>query len=344
MLPLNSAIIGCGAIFPMHAEALRQLPAARLAAVVDIDKTRAAAAAEQYDCRSYADYREMLQDETIQVVHICTPHYLHAEMALAALRRGKHVLTEKPMAIELADAAAMIRTARETGRQLGICFQNRYNATSLRIKALLDSGAAGKLIRARGSVRWHRDEAYYRSGDWRGTWAMEGGGVLINQAIHTLDLLQWFGGPIRDIRGEIATTGLQGVIEVEDTAQAAITFQNGAVATFSATNCHPVNDPVEIELECERLTLKLADGLTIETRDGQIERVEEINTATGEKSYWGMSHAVLIGHFYHCLETGQSFPIAGEDGLTALQMVLAIYRSSREQRAIPWEELALAAG
>ncbi len=340
MQQLSSAIIGCGAIFGVHAEALRQLPAARLAAVVDIDAAKAAEAAQCYDCRSYTDYREMLQDEAIQVVHICTPHYLHAEMAEAALRGGKHVLTEKPMAIAIADAEGMIRTARETGQQLGVCFQNRYNATSVRIKELLDSGAAGRLIRARGNVRWHRDEDYYRSGAWRGTWAMEGGGVLINQSIHTLDLLQWFGGAIRDIQGTIATTDLEGVIEVEDTAEATIRFQNGATATFFATNCHPTNEPVTVELECERLTLRLAESLTIEYHDGRVEQVEEINVRTGEKSYWGASHAALIEAFYNCLGTGQPFSLAGPEGLNALKMVQAIYRSAQQDRVVTWDELA----
>jgi UDP-N-acetyl-2-amino-2-deoxyglucuronate dehydrogenase len=339
MEKLNTAIIGCGAIFGVHAAALQQLPEARLAAVVDINEAKAAEAAQHYGCRSYTDYRQMIQDERIQVVHICTPHYLHAEMTIAALRSGKHVLVEKPMATMLADAAAMINVSRETGKSLGVCFQNRYNSTAVRLKSILDSGQAGKVLRARAALKWHRDAAYYQESGWRGAWATEGGGVLINQAIHTLDLLQWFIGGIKSVTGSIATNCLKDIIEVEDTAQAVFTFKNGVTADFCATNCHPVNAPVKLEIECERLSLKLAGDLAIQTLDGRVEKVTEVNARTGAKAYWGCSHLELITDFYRCLQTGEHFTLDGVAGRTALQMVQAIYRSAREQRVVLWDEV-----
>jgi UDP-N-acetyl-2-amino-2-deoxyglucuronate dehydrogenase len=342
MEKLNTAIIGCGTIFGVHAAALQQIPETHLAAVVDIDAAKAAVEAKRYGCKSYTNYRQMLQDGRIRAVHICTPHYLHAEMTIAALQSGKHVLVEKPMAIALTDAKAMIDVARKTGKRLGICFQNRYNPTSIRIKKILASGRAGKILHAKAAVKWHRDAAYYQKDGWRGTWATEGGGVLINQAIHTLDLLQWFIGDIASVTGSIATTSLKNVIEVEDTAQAVFTFKNGVTADFFATNCHPVNAPVELEIECERLTLKLAGDLTIETQEGKVAKVAEITRRTGRKAYWGNSHETLIRDFYQSLCTGECFAIDGPAGRTALQMVQAIYLAARRQREVLWDEVAAA--
>jgi UDP-N-acetyl-2-amino-2-deoxyglucuronate dehydrogenase len=341
MEKFQTAIIGCGTIFDVHAAAVQQLPEAQLAAVVDINETRAVEAAQRYDCRSYTDYRQMLQDRQIQVVHICTPHYLHAEMAIAALRSGKHVLVEKPLAITLADADVLIGVARETGKKLGVCFQNRYNSTAVRLKSILDSGQAGKVVHAKAALKWHRDADYYRKSGWRGTWATEGGGVLINQAIHTLDLLQWFLGEITSVSGNVATNCLQNIIEVEDTAEAVFTFQNGVTADFFATNCHPVDAPVELEIECERLNLKLAGDLTIRTPAGVVTKVAEINQRTGEKAYWSNSHGALFRNFYRSLRTGEDFAIDAAAGRVALQMVKAIYYSAQRQREVLWKELPL---
>lgn len=191
MKKLNSAIIGCGSIHTVHAEALVSSAHANLYAVCDIDEARASNSAEKYNCRAFSDYHEMLNDSNIDVVHICTPHYLHAPMAIAAMKSGKHVLCEKPIATSTGDAEEMIRVSRETGKKLGICFQNRYNTTSQKIKDTLVSGKAGKILGAKAFVTWHRDKSYYDSGEWRGTWEKEGGGVLImgdgdNYSIHGL--------------------------------------------------------------------------------------------------------------------------------------------------------------
>jgi UDP-N-acetyl-2-amino-2-deoxyglucuronate dehydrogenase len=339
MKRLNTAIIGCGTIFGIHASVVQHSAGARLVAVTDIDEVKAEKAARQYDCGSYTDYRQMLRDGRIQVVHICTPHFLHAEMAIAALRSGKHVLVEKPMAITLADAETMIDVARKTGKSLGVCFQNRYNSTAIRVKNILDSGRAGKVVYAKAALKWHRDAAYYQQSNWRGAWATEGGGVLINQAIHTLDLLQWFLGEPKSVTGNIATNGLKNIIEVEDTAQAVFTFENGVTADFFATNCHPENAPVELEIECERLTMRLAGDLAIQTPDGRVERLPEENVRTGAKAYWGCSHLELIADFYHCLQSGERFAVDGTAGRTALQMVRAIYTSAGQKREVWWDEM-----
>lgn len=326
---LNVAVIGCGAIYPNHADAIVEYPGVKLYAVCDKNEERAKKAAHKYECKHYIDYEDMLKDKEINIVHICTPHYLHAPMAIKAMQSGKHVLTEKPIATSTSDALEMIRVSKETGRHFGVCFQNRYNSTSLRVKEILESGKAGRVIGAKAFVTWFRDEKYYTESGWRGTWEREGGGVLINQAIHTLDLLQWFIGDIERIKANVDTRVLEGVIEVEDTADATICFKNQAKALFYATNGYVRNSPVEIEIVCENAVIKLCDDLIIKYKDGQVEQLKPTDKKTGEKAYWGASHGYLIHDFYNKILSGEKFGVGGEEGITALKMIECIYKSSK---------------
>jgi UDP-N-acetyl-2-amino-2-deoxyglucuronate dehydrogenase len=329
MKTIKTAIIGCGAIHGTHVDAIACNPHVKLAAVVDIDEARAEASALKYGCDYYTDYKELLKQEDIEVVHICTPHYLHAPIAIDAMKAGKHVLTEKPMAINAADAEEMIRVSELTGKKIGICFQNRYNTTSERIKELLESGDAGKILGGKAFVTWHRDEKYYAGGDWRGTLDKEGGGVLINQAIHTLDLLQWFIGDVETLKASIDTRLLNNVIEVEDTAEATIKFKSGATGLFYATNCYCTDSPVFIELMCEKAHIRLESELTIKYANGETEVVMDCDKATGDKAYWGCGHKALINDFYGRLVNGTEFGVEGEQGITAVKLVNAIYKSDK---------------
>lgn len=186
MKKFRSAVIGCGNIFPMHAVSITRCPNAELVAVCDNKKDRADAKAKEFGCKAYYDYKEMLDKEDIDVVHICLPHYLHPIVAIECMKRGKHVLTEKPMSIKLEDSKAMIDTANECGVTLACIFQNRYNAGTVLTKQLLDDGTLGRILSAKCYVTWDRSDSYYGSSDWKGTWDKEGGGVIIDQAIHTL--------------------------------------------------------------------------------------------------------------------------------------------------------------
>lgn len=334
MKKFNGAIVGCGAISTMHGEPMSDSEIINLHAVCDIDEEQAKKAAEKYGCKYYTDYDEMLRDESIEVIHICTPHYLHAPMAIKAMRSGKHVLTEKPMAIKPDDAANMIQVSRETGRTLGVCFQNRYNNTSVFVKELLLSGKAGRVIGARSFVTWARERSYYADSNWRGTWEKEGGGVLINQSIHTLDLLQWFIGDIAGLKANVDTRVLKDVIEVEDTADATILFQNGARAIFYVTNCYVSNAPISIELVCENAVIKLEEDVEVVYQDGHVEKFVAGEALGGTKSYWGVSHKYLIDDFYSSLSKGESFKVDGEQGITTIKIIEAIYESSRSGRFV----------
>ena len=334
MIKLRAAIVGCGAIYTNHAEALTNNDNIELVCVCDINEEKAANAADKYKCRYYTDYNEMLKTEKLDVVHICTPHYLHASMSITAMQSGKHVLTEKPMAISVSDARSMIDVSKKTGKRLGVCFQNRFNATSVRIKEAIDSGEVGKVIGAKGLVTWHREAPYYVNSGWRGSWETEGGGVLINQSIHTLDLLQWFLGDINYIKGSVDTRLLEEVIEVEDTAEATIKFKTGATAIFYATNCYATDSPVELEIICEKAVLKLNGDLIIKYKNGETSCTTDAFKATGEKAYWGSGHKLLINNFYKKLIDNTVFSINGEQAITAVQMIRAIYKSQKEKQYV----------
>jgi len=329
---LGVAIIGCGAIFPLHAKALIDLEGVQLLTVADVEDEKARLAALEYGCQSLSDYREIAERPDIDVVHLCTPHYLHAEMAVELLNAGKHVLTEKPIALDLPSAQRMLEAAEGSKGQLGVVFQNRYNEPSILIKEFITSGELGPLVCMKGIVTWHRNDAYYSDSKWRGQWATEGGGVLINQSIHTLDLLQWFGGEVASVRGSVSTDVLHNVIEVEDSAHAAITFKNQARALFYATNAYLVNSPVELEVVFEQGTLLMRRDCLYLWRDGQETLLCEPSSSAAEgKSYWGSGHRRLIHDFYGHLRAGRSFWINGAEGIKALQLIHDIYDSSNKR-------------
>ena len=324
MKKIYTGIIGCGAISPIHADAVRLLENAELLYVADIDPNRAKAAAEKYQCRYVADYSILLANPDIEVVHLCLPHYLHAPVAIEFLKAGKHVLTEKPMGMNVQQCEEMIRVSEKTGKTLGVCFQNRYHDTSTHVKELIDSGSMGQVLGARAFVTWERNKDYYTSSPWRGTWEKEGGSLLMNQAIHTLDLLQWFMGEVADVRGIARTHFLTDVIETEDTAEALILFESGARALFYATNAYVSNAPVYIEILCEKGTMILNGDLSIQWKNGCSDTVKDALPG-GYKSYWGTGHKNLIHDFYRCIREGAPFPVDGYEGMKAIEIIEKIY-------------------
>ncbi len=333
---LRVALIGCGAIAKVHLKEIANLAhLAELTVVVDVDRDKCEQVAKLYSCTSEMDYRSVLQRDDIDVVHICTPHHLHAEMAIEAIKAGKHVLLEKPLAESPLAAQALLKaTEQHPQAQVGIVFQNRYNSASTVIKQYIEEQTLGRLVSMKGIVTWHRDKSYYQS-EWKGKWKTEGGGVLINQAIHTLDLLQWFGGEVESIKGQISNDSLEHVIEVEDTAHANIVFKNGTTAIFYATNAYGMNSPVQIELVFEHGILHMngEQVMLIQDETHQVLSQPEVSI-TGEKSYWGRSHGILIADYYEHLLANKPFPIQVKEGYKALHIVFSIYESSRSGQRI----------
>ena len=324
MAKIRAAVIGCGGISSRHLEAISHMDDVELVCVADVREDRAKAKAEQYGCAYTTDWHEFAKREDIDVVHLCTPHYLHAPMAIELLDAGKRVLTEKPMASEVADAEEMIRPA--AGR-LGVVFQNRYNDAAQYIKKAIADERYGKLLSLRAAVNWHRTPEYYTESGWRGKFATEGGGVLINQAFHTLDLLIYFAGKPAAVRGSVSTDVLYDYIEVEDTAHGLIKFENGLMANFYCTTTFGTDRPVEIELIFEKGVLKTDAETLREKVDGE-EKTIITQELSGEKSYWGATHEVLIRDFYDCVKENKPFWIDGASALPVLKMLKGVYASS----------------
>ena len=312
---MKAAIIGCGVIGHVHAEIL---PAyAELCAVCDKDEAKMDAFP---NARHYTDYEAMLEEVVPDVVHICTPHYLHTEMILACLNRNIHVLCEKPLCINEEDIPKILQAEKTSSAQLGICLQNRYNHSSLAVKEHLNGQTA---VAGIGHMSWHRDAAYYASGDWRGKWATEGGGVLINQALHTLDLMQWFCGMPEELTASVSNLTLHNDIEVEDTAT--LICPNFNLYASIGTG---FNFPAEITLRTNREWIRMTPHYAV--IGDQIETFPDQKAFFGKECY-GTGHEALIADYYSCIQSGRKFAIDGAEGAKVIHLILAAYRSQGEK-------------
>ena len=335
---LKTGLIGLGGISRVHLDALKNLESACVTAVCDIDTQKLEKARLETGAKAYTDWKELVNDPDVEIVHVLTPHYLHAPMSIYALRQGKHVLCEKPMASELSDALSMIEEADRSAATLNVIFQNRYNASTVALKRIIESGEAGAFKGARASICWHRTAPYYTESGWRGAWRTEGGGVLINQSIHTLDLLSYLGGPIKRVKGSVSTDLLAGTIEVEDSAHAVFEYENGAVGVLHATNDYAFSAPIMLEMAFENGVWQLWAEKLFKLEDGVPKLVTSGESAAhlGEKSYWGASHKTEIEKVYDCILSGKPFEIDGRSAFPALALVKGIYESSASGR---WVEL-----
>ena len=332
---MKVAVIGCGNVSKMHFKALNENPETEIAAVADIKPERADAKASEFGARAYYDFDELIENEQLDAVHICTPHYLHTPMALKALAKGINVLTEKPCSVSAAEADALIEAQAQSGKQVGVCFQNRYNNCVQYVKGMIESGSMGKLRSIRAFVTWSRDEKYY-SDDWHGTLEKECGGVLINQAIHTVDLIRYFGGNCKKINAHVSNDHLKGIIEVEDTASVLMELESGASAILYATTAYAENSPVFIEIAFENGTLRLeGEKLYSFDKSGKITEIcSRPDIIYHGQSYWGVGHSLLINDFYDCLKTGRKFSIDAFEGACAAKMVAACYESSKTDESV----------
>ncbi len=231
---IGAAVLGLG-VGRRHAEAYDQLETAELVAVCDSQEERLGPVAEQYGCRAYTSLDDLLADKSVQLISVATPHKSHAELAIRCMRAGKHVIVEKPMTVDLVEADQMIAASRETGQTLATVFQRRYWPAALKAKSTIDAGKIGAPILGIAQVSFYRTEAYYARDAWRGSWEHEGGGVLTNQGIHTVDMFQWLmGGEPVEVVGRWSNL-THPYIDVEDTAAAVIRFKSGALGVLTGT-------------------------------------------------------------------------------------------------------------
>jgi UDP-N-acetyl-2-amino-2-deoxyglucuronate dehydrogenase len=359
---LRFALIGCGVIGPTHAEAINSLPDAELVAVADIVPARAQKLADKYGVKAYTNTQEMLARERLDVVNICVPSGLHGEIACQAMRAGKHVIIEKPMEIRLETIDEMLRVQREANVKLAVISQHRFDPASMHVHQLLEEQAFGRLVLGNTLVPWWRSQAYYDSGAWRGTWALDGGGVLMNQAIHSIDLLQWLMGPVKSIYAYTDT--LVHSMETEDVAVAVLRFANGALGTIAATTgAYPgVSTRIEIFgdkgsaiIEDDRLTyLHLArddqeeigaygtTGKNVGARpsgedeappaDTQANETE--STAQNPSALSFRSHALQIADMIRAIREDGTPLVDGYAARRSVEIILGIYESARTHKEV----------
>lgn len=330
---MKAAIIGCGNIAQVHAACVSEMKEHQLVAFADIDIEKARAMSRKYGGDAFSSMEKLLEKTNIDILHICTPHYLHAPMAEYALKFGVNVFMEKPPVIN-EEQYDMLKEVR-TNKQLGVCFQNRYNQSFNRAREMLESGKAGKILGARGIVTWNRQEKYYTESQWRGRLALEGGGALINQSIHTMDLLnELLGGAPDTVDAAIMNHHLKGIIEVEDTMSAHILYGTIPVCFYVTTAYSSDPNPI-IELDCERMKIRIeGPNVTYFYLDGKIEALNPESEIAPGKNYWGTGHRLCIAKFYECVFGKKKFSLDLDGINSTVCLMLGAYKSAREGKTI----------
>lgn len=340
-MTLRYGLIGAGVIAPTHIEAIEALDDVELVGIAAHDREAAAALADAHGCRAFADNDALLACG-LDVVVVATPHPSHAELTIAALETGAHVLCEKPLAPEAREADAMIAAADEAGRLLGVCFQQRFRPVIAAARRLLDEGRLGALVRASIVDPLYRPHAYFRTSDWRGTWNGEGGGVLMNQAPHTLDLLAHLAGPPATVWGLAQRRGQP--IETEDTATALLAYDDGAVGTVAVSTLEPgvqrielVGDRGRIEIVGESIAFErfeppilqhLASATEMFASPERVPEAVELPAGRGD-------HVDVHADFAAAVREGREPMVPAREALWSLELANAIVLSTHEGRAVP---------
>jgi UDP-N-acetyl-2-amino-2-deoxyglucuronate dehydrogenase len=360
------AIVGCGTIAPTHMDAIASLSAigVRVVACSDSVMERSRAFADKYDIATLT-WDELLAAQEVDAVSICTPSGVHGLLGAACLRAGKHVIIEKPLDISLAACDDLIAAQQASGKTLTCICQHRYDPATMAARTALGRGDLGEIILAEARVTWYRTQDYYDSGNWRGTWALDGGGCLMNQGVHTVDLLLWLCGRVTSVYAQCRTAGHER-IEVEDAVTATVAFANGAIGTIIASTAAYPGFPVRLAvhgtrgsavLEGDAMQTLAVIGQETMTCDMPAEYALEIATggtrSVGKPKHtprsvqprdaavgaavppaWGDSHAAQIREFVHCCRTGDPPIVDGPQGRAAVELVLAVYKSAATGRVI----------
>jgi predicted dehydrogenase len=354
MARLKTALVGTGKVAHLHAAALRALPESDFVAVCGRPSAKLGAFAAKYGVAAFTDVREMISKAGVQALCVCTPHPGHAAPTVEAARAGVHVLVEKPMASTLADCDAMIAAAKSGGAVVGVVSQRRFYPACARIRAALDTGRLGAPVLGTATIFGWRDEAYYRSDPWRGSWSGEGGGVLVNQAPHQLDLLLWYMGEVAEVFGYWANLN-HPYIEVDDTAVAVVRFRSGALGNIVVSNsqCPGINARVSVHgsngasvgVQTDGGAMFIAGSTKIAAA-----AFNDIWTVRGEKHMpeaWKKEDAALfagdpMGHFHleqvadflRAVIAGRPPLVTAADGRRTVELFTAIYRATRDSAPV----------
>ena len=348
---IRYGLIGCGAIHATHADALCRIPNASLSAVYDIRSDRATLAGGRYETKAVSSL-EQLWNECDAVI-VCTPSGVHANLGIQAARAGKHVIVEKPIDVTFAAAKSLVDACKEKGVKLATISQHRFANSVRRLRDAAQAGELGGLLAGDAFIKWYRTQAYYDSGDWRGTWALDGGGCLINQGVHMIDMIQWIMGGVRSVQAQVRTSAHD--IEVEDIAQALVEYKNGAVGViYGSTAFYPgLAERLEVHgkhgtaiLEGDRIKLWKADpvaaaqglyggGIMMQPTPSQ--HVADQNEAAlvgasqdDPTARWGEQHRLQLEDFTQAILEDRAPLVTGEASLEPLKIILAIYQSARD--------------
>ena len=334
---LRFGLIGCGRLAPRHAQSLADLPGARLVAVADVRERRANRFAVEYCADPYTDYRDLLARPDVDVVNVCTPSGLHAQVTLDAIAAGKHVIVEKPIALSLAAADRMIAAAERAGVKLCVVLQNRYNPPMQDLKRVVGAGRLGKLLLGAATVRWYRPQEYYED-EWHGTLAMDGG-ALMNQSIHHVDALQWLMGRPESVFCYSATLAHR--MEAEDAGVAVIRFVGGALGVVEgSTITYPENLEGSVAVFGEHGSCKVG-GAALNRKvfwkiAGELEHEKELLTReqVDPTSVYGASHQAVIADMIEAVRGDRAPQTDGREAKKSLALVLAMYESAATGRPV----------
>lgn len=340
---INFAIVGCGRIAKFHLEGILETKGTTLKAVSDLDLRKAnKLVTSNPGVDVYQDYQEMLLDQSIDVVNICTNHQSHFEIALAALEAGKHVIIEKPITLSLEEADILIKAQKKNNLKATVVFQNRFNQSVELTKQAVDNGLFSELSHGVGTVRWYRDHDYYNQDPWRGRLSNKDG-VLMNQAIHTIDLLIYLMGPVKKVTGQLRTAFLD--IEMENVGVATLEFESGAIGLFEgAGTVYPTDLEGSVSLFGKTGTVKLS-GMSANQieiwrfkQDYQREQTELVQSLidreTNAPTVYGFGHEKVIQDMVDSIRSDREPKVCLQDGKNALAVVLAIYESA-EKNGMP---------
>jgi UDP-N-acetyl-2-amino-2-deoxyglucuronate dehydrogenase len=333
---VNLAILGSGLIGAIHAKAIGEVPNARLSVVIDAARDRADKLASEYGVPAVYDLAEALKRDDVDAVHVCVPSGLHAKLGTMVAEAGKHVLVEKPIDITLPAGRRLVEAGERTGAKVAVIFQKRFLQPSQRIYNAVQQGDFGRLIQLDAYVKWYRDPSYYADSPWHGTWAMDGGGALINQGVHMVDMLKWIGGPVRSVFAR-RRTALHD-IEVEDLVDAIIEFQNGALGVLQASTCLYPGFPERLDVHgtLGSASLEGSDmaGWAIKGQDAEASQAGLPTGASDPGAIGHRYHVPVIQDFVNAILEDRDPMVTGRDGLETLELVMAVYKSAQEGKEV----------
>jgi len=338
MSKIGFAIVGCGNIAPFHAEAIRDTEGAELVAVCDKDSARAVELAEKFPAKVYSDFAELLKDDAVDVVNICLPSGLHEPLTIQSANAGKHVMVEKPLDITLEKCDAIIDACKKNKVKLATIFPARFTHGPTAIKNAIAAGRFGKLTLGDVAVKWFRTQEYYDSVDWRGTWKFDGGGALMNQSIHYIDMLQDIMGPVESVSAYCST--LVKNIEAEDTAVAVLKFKNGALGTITGTTTAYPGLDARVGIHGENGSAILeGESLVTWEFSNQTQDDGELQSSMSETKSSGASdptknlksegHKLQVEDMVAAISENREPMVSGESGRKAVEIICAIYQSAR---------------